>query len=140
MTIQPQPGHWYERRDGEVVEYQCPNFGSRRDKYPHFVGCKAYTADGCYLDTPDGPHQLDLVKDLGTTDPRKAPAKKVRKVRMWFMEVGNQGKICNNLSRDGLRTVRRILLADTDSHYVFGPIFSQIIEVPVTKKKKAKKP
>ena len=76
----------------------------------------------------------------GRLDLMEAPAKKFRKVRMWFMEVGIGGKICNDLSRDGLRTLRRILLEDADTYYVFGPIFSQIIEVPITKKKKAKKP
>jgi len=81
------------------------------------------------------------MEDLGTTfprlqKPRKKATRKTRKVRMWFMRVGTEGKICNNLSRDGLRTMRRILMdADTDGHYVFGPIFSQIIEVPLQKKK-----
>ena len=139
MPITPKPGHWYKRRDGEIVQYEGPNNSSGRTTFPHRVGSNTYTDTGRLFVRGD-PHTCDLVKDHGTTDPRKpkkprkAPAKKTRKVRMWFMQVGNEGKICNNLSRDGLRTVRRILLADTDSHYVFGPIFSHVIDVPVTKK------
>ena len=68
MTIQPQPGHWYERRDGEVVEYTCPNLPSHINVYQHIVG---------YLATSGSPHKLDLDKDLGATDPRKP--KKPRK-------------------------------------------------------------
>ena len=142
MSIRPEPGHWYERRDGKVVKYTGPSTYDLASLYPHLVGIQSYTKDGFFFG-PGMPDGKDITKDLGTTDPRlkkprKKPAKKVRKVRMWFMQIGTEGKMCNNLSRDGLRTVRRILRADMDSHYVFGPIFSQIIEVPVNLPKKKK--
>ena len=132
MPITPKPGHWYETRRGDVVAYTRPSFYVTAISYPHIVGGLSYTADGHLISAEDPAHE-DLVKDLGTTDPRKT--KKACRVRMWFMRVGTEGKICNNLSRDGLRTMRGILMAaDTDGHYVFGPIFSQVIDVPVTKK------
>jgi len=140
MPITPKPGHWYETRRGDVVAYTRPSFYVTAISYPHIVGGLSYTADGHLISAEDPAHE-DLVKDLGTTDPRqvqkprKKATRKTRKVRMWFMQVGTEGKICNNLSRDGLCTMRRILMdADTDGHYVFGPIFSQVIDVPVTKK------
>ena len=141
MPIQPKAGHWYETRGGEIAKYDGPTPGSGWKAFPHIVGGLYYTDAGRYH-ARDETDLRDLLKDLGTTDPRKpkkprkAPAK-VRKVRMWLVGAfpGDDGdwfyvratKKCAGELREGMVT------AGIDC----GPIFSQVIEVPVPVKKKA---
>lgn len=89
------------------------------------------------------PHSWDLVKDLGTTDPRlkkprKAPAK-VRKVRMWFVEIdmrdGAAPWFYNRPTKDSAEGLRESTIAHG---IACGPAFSQMIEVPVKLPKKTK--
>ena len=138
MPIQPKPGHWYETRRGEVVAYTGPNSAAYKDNYPHLVGGRSYTSEGLFVSRLYPCNANDLVKDLGTTfprpvkKPRKAPAKKFRKLRMWFY-YDSDGDLC------GL--FRGRVFVQCGNHERYGPIFSQIINVPIPspKKPKAKK-
>ena len=129
MPITPKPGHWYETRIGDIVAYVGRNPHSSAITRPHMVGFLSYTDDGCFVSL-DSPEPEDLFKDLGTTDPRKpkkprkAPAKKTRKVRMYFY-------------RDSDASVQATQWQDAAERYhnaQYGRRFSRIIEVPVTKK------
>lgn len=125
MTITPQPGHWYERRDGQIVTYESEAPNGRL-----VLGGIRYAVQGRLF--RDIPTRYDLVKDLGTTDPcpkkrRKKPVKKTRKVRMYFY-------------RDGDASVHAIQWKDAAERYhnaQYGRIFSRIINIPILVKKKA---
>jgi len=141
MPIQPKPGHYYETRTGEVVAYMGPSTSDLSGLYPHLVGQLTYTEDGFFLG-PAAPDDNDLAKDLGTTDPRKpkrprkAPAKKTRKVRVWFVEIAQRGRdeprLHTRSTKDGAEGTRASSIA---YGLVCGPIFSRVIEVPLQKKK-----
>jgi len=132
MPIQPKPGHYYETRTGEVVAYMGPSTSDLSGLYPHLVGQLTYTEDGFFLG-PAAPDDNDLAKDLGTTDPRKlkkprkAPAKKFRKVRMHFFRDGD-GELCASQ----WKTTAGFL-----HNASWGRSFSQIVSEPVPQKKKA---
>ena len=137
MPIILKRRHWYKRKDGNIVQYDCPTPGRGPKYFPHRVGGLAYTNEGRYQGG-NNPHRLDLVKDLGTTDPRlkktrKAPAKKFRKVRMWCFE------------RDSFISGKSIYAYDMKCTAIgqrnametrCGPIFSQMINVPIPSPKK----
>ena len=131
MPIKPRPNHWYERQDGEVVQYDGPNGRPGGTRFPHRVGGHSYTDRGRYM-AGRNPTSWDLVKDLGTTDPRlkkprKAPAKKFRKVRMHFFRDGD-GELCASQ----WKTTAGFL-----HNASWGRSFSQIVSEPVPQKKKA---
>ncbi len=69
---------------------------------------------------------LPLVKK-----PRKAPAEKTRKVRMWFVEIdprdGTEPWFYNRPTQDGAGGLRDATIA---SGLTCGPVFSQVINVP----------
>ena len=133
MPIKIKSGHWYETRNMDVVKYERKNDSPTAAIYPHLVGGKTYTDTGRHY--ADGyPDDFDIVKDHGTTDPRprKAPTKKVRKVRMWFLEYNSpaHGKVLYSYN------IKCTAIAERDARGPrCGPIFSQIIEVPLQKKK-----
>jgi len=134
MPIKPQPGHWYLTRRGEVVAYSGPNSGGFAKTYPHMVSHRPYTDDGRYVHIPRTCHDNDLVEDLGTTfprlqKPRKAPAKKVRKVRMHFYR-DSDGELCATQWKD---------TAERHHHASWGRSFSQIVSEPMPKRKKGNK-
>jgi len=137
MPIKPKPGHWYLTRRGEAVAYSGPNSGGFANTYPHMVSHRPYTDDGRYVNIPRTCHDNDVMVDIDTAfprlqKPRKAPAKKFRKLRMWFY-YDSDGDLC------GL--FRGRVFVQCRNHERYGPIFSQIINVPIPspKKPKAKK-
>jgi len=89
MPIKLQPGHFYERRNMDVVKYDRKSKSGFADTYPHIVGGQTYTDTGRFY--ADGRLSFcDIVKDHGTTDPRKLKkprkkrVKKLCKVKMYF--------------------------------------------------------
>ena len=141
MSIKPKPGHWYVRRCLDVVPYGCSM--PSRIMYPHSVGGKTVTDEGFVIDK-NNPHGCDLIKDLGTTDPRltKKPRKKAtKKVRIWFAEWRNcdTGKKYLDAHYRKSDLIHVIGLFDDGIDISYGPIFSQIISVPIhSNKTKAK--
>jgi len=142
MTVTPKRGHWYETRRGDVVAYTGSNFYSLAITHPHMVGFLPYTAEG-YAFASSLPHKNDLVKDLGTSDPRpKKPArkpaekpakvqpKKFRKVRMYFYRHGH-----NNVSATDMPGVAAVMHRPGAS-----PIFDLVIDVPVYPSDKTQTP
>jgi len=120
MPIKPKPGHFYERRDKQIVQYNCPNCYVTKGTHPHIVGGHQYTDEGyyfgeqqrAYLSTPDG---ADLMKDLGTIDPRKKD-----KVLMHFYR-DSDGDLCGTVLQG---------YAEDHHHASHGLAFSQDITVP----------
>ena len=130
MPIILKRRHWYKRKDGNIVQYDCPTPGRGPKYFPHRVGGLAYTNEGRYQGG-NNPHRLDLVKDLGTTDPRlkkprKKPAKKVRKVRMHFYR-DSDGELCATQWKD---------TAERHHHASWGRSFSQIVSEPIASPQK----
>ena len=144
MSIKPKPGHWYRRRCLDIVPYGCHiPYGFM---YPHSVGGETVTDQGFAIDKHN-PHGCDLIEDLGTTDPRltKKPrnktTKKVRKVRMWFVErrYYDSGKIYIDAYSTKSDLIHLIREFGDDVEVSYGPIFSQFIDVPIhSNKTKAK--
>ena len=131
MPITPKPGHRYERRDGEIVPYDRPNTYGAIKHFPHIVGGFTYAKDGSFYGS-GVTFSLDLVKDLGPTDPRlkkprKKAAKKTRKVRMYFYRDGD-GQLCAS---------QWAATAGWRHNASWGRYFSQIVSEPVPQKKKA---
>ena len=134
MPVKIKVGHYYERRDG-LIAGPAEQYKPWVPTYPYVwrVGVQVYTVSGEFVDGDKC--KFDLVKDLGTEDPRKVvdtrkkpervrEPKKFRKVRMWFYRGEGEGL---SVSEDRSEAKRW--------HYPgYAPIFSQIIEVPVTKK------
>jgi len=133
MPIQPKLGHYYERRDTSIAgpATRHPS-ADQPGHYIWHVQWHTYTDYGRYS-TCGSDFPFDLMKDLGTTDPRKpkkprkAPAKKVRKVRMYFYRDG-AGQLCASqwAAKAGWR-----------HNASWGRYFSQIVSEPVPQKKKA---
>jgi len=130
MPIKVKLGHYYERRDKGIAgpaERRKP--WGLNEPYVWRLGMGTYTVRG-ELRKDGSESKFDLMKDLGTTDPRKpkkprkAPAK-VRKVKMYFYR-DNDGDLCGSESR---------FVAEGWNHSEHGPVFVQIIEVPLQKKK-----
>ena len=137
MSDQIKIGHFYRRHDGEIVG---PATTDKCREYEIEVGGHYY--NGKHNGFRRGHYALrwTLLEDLGPVDPRlkkprKAPAKKVRKVRMWCFE------------RDSFISGKSIYAYDMKCTAIgqrnametrCGPIFSQIINVPTPSPKKPK--
>ena len=73
MSITIKPGHYYERRDGVIVGPSKPRKSlSVTSPYVWKVGVRTYTDHGVYSKLLDEA-RYDLVKDMGTVDPRHDP-------------------------------------------------------------------
>jgi len=130
MPIILKRRHWYKRKDGNIVQYDCPTPGRGPKYFPHRVGGLAYTNEGRYQGG-NNPHRLDLVKDLGTTDPRlkkprKKPAKKCRKVRVYFYRDGD-GELCATQWKS---------TAERRHNASWGRSFNQIVSEPIASPQK----
>lgn len=143
MSVKPKPGHWYERKNGMIVKYERASNVSCL--FPHIVGGASYTKDGLFYGDHD-PSRMDLIKDLGTTEPRgiKKPVKETRAVRIWIVEATMSGRPWRYYSntRNGARSTRRFLISrngDISDKLICGPVFSQIINVPIYPKPKKDK-
>ena len=142
MSDQIIPGHFYRRHDGEIVG---PATTDKCREYEIEVGGHYY--NGKHNGFRRGHYALrwTLLEDLGTVDPRlakkprKAPAKKFRKVRMWFVEVvpraGDVPWFYVRCAKEGGEGTRQSSIAHG---LVCGPLFSQIINVPIPSPKKPK--
>jgi len=127
MPIKLQPGHWYERKDGEIVKYDRPNGRIGRTHFPHIVGGHSYTDRGRYMAGRD-PCSWDLMKDLGTTGPRhpKKRVKKSRKVKMYFYRNTGHWEVSEDKE-----------FAKRHHYPEHGRVFPQIINFPIQKPKKS---
>jgi len=134
MSDQIKIGHFYRRHDGEIVG---PATTDKCREYEIEVGGHYY--NGKHNGFRRGHYALrwTLLEDLGTTDPRKpkktrkAPAKKVRKVRVYFYRDGD-GELCASQWKD---------TAERRHNASWGRSFSQIVNepIPLPKKTKGKK-
>ena len=136
MSGQIIPGHFYRRHDGEIVG---PATMDKCREYEIQVGGHYY--NGKHNGFRRGHYALrwTLLEDLGTTDPRlpkkprKAPAKKVRKVRMYFFERHSAATGKSVYGYD----MKRVAIGQRNAMETScGPIFSQIINVPIPSPKK----
>jgi len=82
MTVQPQRGHYYERRDKRIVGPAMRRKAVIASENPYVwrIGTQLYNVRGEYSAAYKYESHFDLMKDLGTTDPRpeKPPRKPTR--------------------------------------------------------------
>lgn len=129
MTLQLKAGHYYKDRNGTMI--------GPMTKFPEFPD-QPWTDGNCTWD--DGGRfysdpiacAWDLVKDLGTTDPRKKPKREKKAGRsytVWAFESRMDGKI--DLERFSCRGLARIARRINRSERIqCGPIFRVTITAP----------